>query len=300
MNKILITGKTGTVGSNLHFGIGFPSSDYDLKDKRQTEELFEHVNPDAVVHCAASVGGLGFHLEQKYKLFYENLIMGLNVINCAKERKTKRVLSFLSACVFSEKCPQPVDESQVHEHEPFFVHYPYGLAKRMLDIQSRICYEQFGLIYNCVIPTNIYGINDNFNIHNGHVLASLIHKAYLASKNNTEFVVWGDGEQERNFLFTDDIAKLTEWVLNNYTDKEPLIFSNSYPVKIKYAANIIADKFNVKEKLIFDTKGPTGQASRSLNGDKLIKLTNFKFTSIEEGINKTIDWFLENYPNVRL
>jgi len=123
MNKILITGKTGTVGSNLHFGIGFPSSDYDLKDKRQTEELFEHVNPDAVVHCAASVGGLGFHLEQKYKLFYENLIMGLNVINCAKERKTKRVLSFLSACVFSEKCPQPVDESQVHENEPFFLNY---------------------------------------------------------------------------------------------------------------------------------------------------------------------------------
>ena len=299
-SEILITGKTGTVGSNLSIGVGYSSKEYDLRNKNSVDKLLDKECPKGIIHCAATVGGLKFHMNEKYKLFYDNILMNTNIIECARERKITRILSFLSSCIFSEKSKQPYNESQVHEYEPFSVHYPYGFSKRLLDIHSRICYEQFGLIYNCVIPTNIYGINDDFNFDRGHVVGVLIRKAFEASKNNENFVVWGDGEQERDFLFTEDVAKLTEWAFFNYLDKEPLIFSNKIQIKIGYIAKIIAKKFNIENKLVFDTSKPSGQKNRSLDNNKLINIIDFKFTTIEDGLDKTIDWFVKNYPNVRL
>lgn len=301
MNKnILITGKTGTVGNNLNFGVGFSSKNYDLKDPKQTETLFEFVNPSAVVHCASVVGGLKLHIEQGYKLFFDNVLINTHVIDCAKNRKVPRVLAFLSSCVFSDRCTSPYTEDMIHDNAPFHLHYPYAHAKRALEVQCRICYEEFGLVYNCLIPTNIYGIHDDFNLETGHVIAVLIHKAYLACKNKTDFVVWGDGNQEREFIFTEDIAKITEWALHHYKEKEPLIISNNVRIRIKEVAELIAAKFGIKNRLVFDTSKPSGQIVRNLSGNKLSTLFGFSFTPIEIGINKTVDWFLQNYPQVRI
>jgi GDP-L-fucose synthase len=292
---VLITGKTGTVGSNLDFGFGFSSRLVDLRNKIQTEDLFARYKPEAVVHCAAKVGGLKLHLEQKYKLFYDNVMINTNVIEAAKNHGVQRVLSYLSSCIYSYSSPSPYTEKMIHDGEPFDVHYPYGYAKRMLEVQSRICYQEFGLKYNCVIPTNIYGFHDNFNSETGHVVAVLIHRAFEAAKTGDDFIVWGDGKQKRDFIFSEDIAKLTQWALENYFENAPLIFSNNTPVEIGEVANLIAKRFNIENKIVFDTSKPSGQKIRSLSGDKLASLTNFKFTSIEEGINKSVDWFVDNY-----
>jgi GDP-L-fucose synthase len=300
MKKVLITGKTGTVGSNLHFGIGYSSKEFDLRDIKQADTLLQVSTPDAIVHCAAKVGGLKFHLEQPYQLFYDNILINTNLIECAKKRDIPRVLSFLSSCIFSESASTPYTEEMIHAGPPFQLHYPYGFAKRALEVHSRICFEQTGLIYNCLIPTNIYGIHDDFNLETGHVVGVLIHKAYLAYKNNTPFVVWGDGNQEREFIFTEDMAKITEWALNNYKEKDPLIVSTNQTVKIKEIAEIIAEKFGIQKRLVFDTSKPSGQKVRSLCGNKLSRLYNFNFTPIDQGIHQTIDWFLENYPKIRL
>ena len=299
MKKILITGKTGTVGQNLNFGIGFSSHEYDLRDKDQCNLLFMSHRPDAVVHCAAKVGGLKFHIEQKYKLFYDNILINTNVLEACKNMHVPRVLSFLSSCIFSEEINRPYKEEDLHIGFPAQVHYPYGFAKRMLEIQSRICYEEHGLIYNCIIPTNIYGPKDDFNLETGHVIGVLIYKAHQAKLNDTSFSVWGDGEQEREFLYVDDVAKLTEWALEYYNDKEPLIFCNNQTIKIKYIATLIARAFGIENKLEFDTTKPSGQKIRRLSGNKLLSLNDFPFTSIENGIEKTIEWYLNNYPNIR-
>ena len=296
--NVLITGKTGTVGRNLNFGIGFSSKLYDLTLSDDANQLVETIKPDAIVHCAAKVGGLHLHLTEKYRLYYNNLMINTNLIDAAKEHNVKRVLSYLSSCIFSDISKSPYNESMIHDGQPFPVHYPYGHAKRMLEVQSRICYEEFGLIYNCIVPTNIYGYHDNFNEDTGHVIAGLIHRAYCAAKEGKDFVVWGDGNQQRDFIFSEDIAKLTEWALNDYHEKEPLIFSNSTPIRIGDIAEMIAKKFNTK--VVFDTSKPSGQKVRLLDGSKLKDLTHFKFTPIEEGIDKTCEWFIKNYPNVRL
>jgi len=298
--KILITGKTGSVGTNLKFGEGAPSSKYDLREASQAKKIINDFSPDAIVHCAGRVGGVKYHLEHRYTLFYDNVSINTNIIDAAKEAKVDRVLSYLSSCIFSDTAPLPYAEKDIHHSEPASVYYPYGYAKRMLEVQSRICYEEFGLKYNCVVPTNIYGINDNFNWDTSHVVAVLIRRAAESARENKEFVVWGDGNQQRDFIFTEDIAKLTEWALENYFEKEPLIFSNNKPTEIGYLAHLIAKKFNIENKLVFDTSKPSGQKIRKLNGNKLASLTDFKFTSIEDGVSQSVDWFVKNYPNVRL
>jgi GDP-L-fucose synthase len=298
-SKILITGKTGTVGSNLKDGIGFSSSEFDLRDFSETEKLIRKTQPASIIHCAARVGGLGEHLRYKKELFYDNMLINMNVLEAARKSNVQRVLSFLSSCIYSDLASQPYNELNIHDSEPFEAHYPYGYSKRMLEVQRRIYYEQYGLKYNCVIPTNIYGLYDDFNIETGHVIGVLIHKCFLAVKNNTDFKVWGDGSQEREFLYSEDVAKLAYWALENYYDKEPVVFSNDQTVKIKEIAEIIADTFKLKGNIIFETDKPSGQKSRKLSGNKLKKLNNFEFTPIDVGIQKTINWFVENYKGAR-
>lgn len=297
-NNILITGKTGTVGSNLNFGFGINRSLYDLRNSQDALDAVQDANSDAIVHCAAKVGGLYAHLNNKYDLFHDNILINTNLINAAKIHKVSRVLSFLSSCVFGPN-EKPCTEQDIYCQEPFSAHLGYGHAKRMLELQSRICHEEFGLKYNCVIPTNIYGINDDFNLETGHVVGVLIHKCFLAKQNNADFIVWGDGNQEREFLFTEDVKNLTLWALENYEEKVPLIFSNNTPIKIKDVVDLIVKELNFKGNVIFDTSKPSGQKQRSLSGNKLKTYNNFSFTNIEKGVKITIDWFLKNYDNAR-
>ena len=295
-NKVLITGGTGLVGSSISQGIKLSSKDGDLRDLDKTLEIFDKHKPNKVIHCAGRVGGLGGNMNYKGEFFYDNIMMNTNVIEAARRTGVERLVCFLSTCVFPDDVEYPLTEEKVHLGEPHFSNYPYAYAKRMADIQIRAYREQYGIEYVSVIPTNIYGPHDNFNIETGHVLPSLIHKCYLAQQNNTDFVIWGTGKPLREFIFSKDIAKLTEWVLDNYTDEQPIIFSTSDAVTIKDVVDLIVEYMNFKGNVVWDRDKPDGQYRKDIDSSKLLSvLKGFEFTQLEEGIRRVYDNFSKRY-----
>ena len=296
----LITGGTGLVGSSINADIKLSSRDVDLRDWKSTLSLFEDYKPKNVIHCAARVGGLGGNMNYKGEFYYDNIMMNTNVLEASRRVGVEKVVSFLSTCVFPDDVEYPLTEKKIHLGEPHSSNYPYAYVKRMLDIQSRAYKEQYGVNYISVIPTNIYGPKDNFSIDNGHVIPSLIHKCYLAKKLNTDFVVWGSGKPLREFIYSEDVARLTEWALENYNEEEPIIFSTSDEISVGNVAEMIVYYIGFKGKLVFDDEKPDGQFRKPSDNSKLLSyLPDFKFTPMEEGIEKSVNWFIENYEEAR-
>ena len=300
MKQTIVTGGTGLVGSAINTGVKLSSKDVDLRDWKSTLSLFEDYKPKNVIHSAARVGGLGGNMNYKGEFYYDNIMMNTNVLEASRRVGVEKVVSFLSTCVFPDDVEYPLTEKKIHLGEPHSSNYPYAYAKRMLDIQSRAYREQYGVNYISVIPTNIYGPKDNFSIDNGHVIPSLIHKCYLAKKLNTDFVVWGSGKPLREFIYSEDVARLTEWALENYNEEEPIIFSTSDEISVGNVAEMIVYYIGFKGKLVFDDEKPDGQFRKPSDNSKLLSyLPDFKFTPMEEGIEKSVNWFMENYEEAR-
>jgi GDP-L-fucose synthase len=300
-NKILITGGNGLVGSEFK-GDQYlkPSSkEYDLTDRDQTYRLMLK-KFDGIIHCAAKVGGLGGNMNYKGEFFYDNIMMNTNVIEGARLSKVKNLVAFLSTCVFPDNVEYPLTEKKIHLGPPHFSNDAYAYAKRMADVQIRSYKEQYGLNYKTVIPSNIYGPNDNYDLVNGHVLPSLIHKCYLARENKTPFTIWGSGKPLREFIFSKDVAKLTEWVLHNYNENEPIILSTSEEVSINDVVGIIVELMNFKGDVIFDSSKPDGQFRKPSDNSKIKNyLPEFEFTPLYSGLKETIEYFEKNYNLVR-
>ncbi len=296
----LVTGGRGLVGSSLSGDINRVGSEFDLRDKVVTDKLFSDLSPKNVIHCAARVGGLGGNMNHKGEFFYDNIMMNTNVIESCRIHNVKKLVCFLSTCVFPNDVEYPLTEKKIHLGPPHNTNDSYSYAKRMAEVQIRAYREQYGLNYVTVIPTNIYGPNDNFDLDNGHVVPSLIHKCYLAKKNNTPFKIWGSGKPLREFIFSKDVAKLTEWVLDNYESNEPLILSTSEEVSIKDVVNLIVKHMSFTGEIIWESDKPDGQFRKPSDNSKLLShLPEFKFTSLDDGLKETIEWFVKNYENCR-
>lgn len=301
-SKILITGGSGLVGSQFVGDeyIKPTSKDFNLIDSVQVNNMLLNKDINSLIHCAAKVGGLGSNMNYKGEFFYQNIMMNTNIIESARINGVENLVVFLSTCVFPDNVEYPLTESKIHLGPPHFSNDAYAYSKRMADVQVRSYKEQYGLNYKCVIPTNIYGINDNFNLENGHVIPSLIHKCYLAKENNTEFKVWGSGKPLREFISNKDVAELSKWVLNNYTESEPIILSTSEEVSIRDIVDIIVEIMNFKGKVIFDDSKPDGQFRKPSDNSKIKSyLPNFKFTPLYDGLKETIEWFEKNYNFIR-
>ena len=227
-------------------------------------------------------------------------MINTNVIESSRKAGVKNLVAFLSTCVFPDNVNYPLTVDQVHLGEPHESNYPYAYAKRMADVQIRAYREQYGINYTSIIPSNIYGPNDNFNLDHGHVMPMLIHKLYLAKKNKTDFTVWGSGKPLREFIYSKDIAKIAEWALYNYEGTDPLIVSGDEEVSIKDLVGMLVDEFKFKGKVIFDQTKPDGQ-HRKPSDNSLIKklLPDFEYTPFEQGIKETVNWFKENYESAR-
>jgi len=310
MGRLLVTGSSGLVGSQFNGNIIKVNSKLvDLRDKYETEKVFNFYSNkanhgefaiDKVIHCAARVGGLGGNLKYKGEFFYDNIMINTNVIEAARKSGIKKLVVFLSTCIFPNDIEYPLTEQKIHLGPPHTSNDAYAYAKRMADVQIRAYREQYGLNYVSVIPTNIYGPNDNFNIENGHVLPSLIHKCYLARENKTDFVIWGSGTPLREFIFSKDVARLTEWVLDNYNESEPLILSTSEEISIKDIVELIVNIMNFNGNVVWDNTKPDGQHRKPSDNSKVKSyLPDFKFTSIEDGLKETIEWFEDNYSQIR-
>ena len=300
MKKVLITGGGGMVGSAMESPLKLTRDYCDLLNRKQTNRFFSAVKPEGVIHCAGKVGGIGGNSNYKGQYFYENILINTNVIEAARQAGVQNLVSFLSTCVFPDKVSYPLTVDQVHQGDPHDSNYPYAYAKRMADIQIRAYREQYNINYTSIIPSNIYGPNDNFSLEHGHVMPMLIHKLYLAKKNKTDFVVWGSGKPLREFIYSKDIAKIAEWVLFNYKGTDPLIVSGDEEISIKDLVGILVDEFKFKGKVIFDKTKPDGQL-RKPSDNSVIKelMPDFEYTPFEKGIKETVSWFIENYESAR-
>tara|TARA_R110000803_G_scaffold109199_1_gene177575 strand:- start:13020 stop:13928 length:909 start_codon:yes stop_codon:yes gene_type:complete len=297
--KLLVTGGKGLVGSAIDADIKL-GREYNLINPKETQEAFDHHKPTHVIHCAGKVGGLGGNMKYKGEYLYDNVMINTNVIEAARRAGVTNLVSFLSTCVFPDKVEYPITEDQIHKGFPHSSNYAYAYAKRLADIQIRAYREQYGLKYTSVIPTNIYGPNDNFSLEHGHVVPMLIHKMHLAIQNKTDFKVWGTGKPLREFIYSKDVAELAKWAVEYYDEEQPIIFTTSEEISIGDMVGLIAQEFNYKGNIIFETDKPDGQFRKPSSNEKLKKyLPDFKYTPVEQGIKETVKWFVENYDNAR-
>ena len=306
--RILITGGTGLVGAALAEAYNstsdevtsIGSSQYNLTKQSQVNSMFMNHRPTKVIHAAAKVGGLGSNMKYKGEYFYKNLMINSSVIDQANVWGVDRLVAFLTTCAFPAEVEYPLDHTKIHLGEPHESNFGYAYAKRMAEVQIRAYREQYGVKYSCVIPTNIYGPNDNFSLDHGHVMPMLIHKLYKAQRDGTDFTVWGSGKPLREFIFSRDVAELTQWVLHNYVGDDPLILSTSDEISIEDLVDLLVKEFKFTGKVKFDRSKPDGQY-RKPSDNSLIKslVPTFEFTPIEEGIKETVQWFKENYDTAR-
>jgi GDP-L-fucose synthase len=302
MNNILITGGTGLVGSRFigedYLKIG--SKDVNLLDQSSIEKFLATKEIDGIIHCAARVGGVKGNMTYPGEFTYENLKMNTGIIEEARKAGIKKLIAFSSTCVFPDKVEYPLTSDKIHLGPPHSSNYGYAYAKRMAEIQMQSYREQYGVNYFSVIPCNIYGPADNYHLEDGHVLPSLIHKFHLADISGSDVTIWGSGSPLREFIFSEDVAKLTRILFDNYTEGTPVIISSGNEISIKGVVEIIAREFNFKGNIIWDTDKPEGQFRKPSDNSVIRSIApDFKFTPIEEGIHESVKWFKENYPNLR-
>jgi GDP-L-fucose synthase len=298
MTKV-ITGGSGLIGSAFKDGVKLTSK-RDLRDYDKAEFAIGMYKPDVVVHCAAKVGGVGANMEFPADFFMDNIRMNTNVIQACKELKVKKLVSFLSTCVFPDNVEYPLDETKIELGPPHNSNFAYAYAKRMADVQIRAFNQQYGTKYFSVIPCNVYGPNDNFSLEVGHVIPMLIHKCYLAKKNRKTFEVWGDGTPLREFVYSKDVANIVDLLIQKYTGTEPVIISNPTEYSIKQVVDLIVEYMGFKGKVKWLTDKPNGQYRKPSSNTKLLSIIgDYEFTTLEKGLKESIEWFILNYPNVR-
>ena len=313
---VLVTGGSGLIGKGIqeylksysqkYVYIFLSSKDGDLRDMKEARKIFVTYKPTYVIHLAARVGGLFANMNYPVDFYRDNVLMNDVIMELSKEYKVKKLISCLSTCIFpdGDYIKYPIDETMLHIGPPHPSNQAYSYAKRNVDIMNRSYHSQYNCNFTSIIPTNIYGKYDNFNLENGHVLPSLIHKAYLAKMNNTDFEVFGSGKPMRQFIYNEDLAELIIYLLNNYDDSpEPIILSvdEDDEISIKDLALFIADNFGIEhDRIKFDTTKADGQYKKTASNLKLRKLLpDYKFTKIEDGISATCKWFCENYDTLR-
>jgi len=320
LDVVLVTGGSGLVGKAIEhiintepegskFGkksgetwIFASSSEGDLRDPEQTRRLYEKYKPTHVIHLAALVGGLFKNMKYKLTFLRDNTLINDNILQVSYEQKVTKVISCLSTCVFPDKDDYPLDETKIHSGPPHESNFGYAYAKRMVDVQNHAYKEQFGCNFTSAIPTNIFGPHDNFDLEDSHVIPGLIHKCYLAKKNNTPFIVSGTGKPLRQFIFSYDLAKLFIWMLREYDDVEPVILSvgEDEEVTIKEVADAIVEAIGFQGHYSFDTTRADGQFRKPASNKKLLSLIGeFKFTPFSEALHLTVKWFVDGYANAR-
>ncbi|KAK3510994.1 hypothetical protein QTP70_027846 [Hemibagrus guttatus] len=313
--RVLVTGGSGLVGTAIERvvkqeggaregeeWIFLSSKDADLTNAAETRAIFEKHQPTHVIHLAAVVGGLFMHLRQNLDFLRKNLAINDNVLQTAHEFDVVKVVSCLSTCIFPDKTTYPIDETMIHNGPPHESNSGYAYAKRMVDVYNRACFQQHGRRYTAVIPTNIFGPHDNFNIEDGHVVPALIHKTYKAKRDGTALEVWGSGQGLRQFIFSVDLARLCVWVLREYEEIEPIILSvgEEDEMTIKDAVDAIVEAFAFTGPVIYDTSKSDGQLKKTACNARLRHyLPNFTFTPFHKAMKETCDWFAENYDIAR-
>jgi GDP-L-fucose synthase len=271
-------------------------ADYDLRERDAVQRLLATTKPDLVIHLAATVGGIGANRLYPAEYFYNNLMMGVQLIHECWQANVEKVVSIGTVCAYPKFTPVPFKEEDLWNGYPEETNAPYGLAKKMLLVQSEAYRQQYGFNSIFLLPTNLYGPRDNFDPGNSHVIPALIRKCYEAKERGDSYVeVWGDGSPTREFLFVEDAVEGILLASERYNSSNPINIGSSVEISIKDLIEMIAQLTAFDGEIRWDTTKPNGQPRRKLDVTKAKKLFGFEArTTFEEGLKKTIEWYRES------
>lgn len=269
---------------------------YDLVDRDQVIAMYKENPADMVIHLAAVVGGIGINQKHPGKFFYENLMMGVQLIEYARQFKIPKFVALGTVCAYPKNTPVPFKEDDLWNGYPEETNAPYGLAKKMMLVQSQGYRQEYGYNSIFLLPVNLYGPRDNFDPESSHVIPALIKKCVDAVENNSPYIeVWGDGSASREFLYAEDGAEGILLAAEKYDKSDPVNLGSAYEISIKDLVGIIVKETGFKGEVRWDTSKPNGQPRRKLDTSRAEKEFGFKSkTTFEEGLRKTIAWYKEN------
>ena len=303
--KILVFGSNGLVGSstvnllkdkNIYKQIiGSNRKDTNLFDFNSTYKTISEERPDVIINAAARVGGIVANNTNRFEFIVENLKINLNILESIKDFKKIRLINLGSSCIYPLNASNPIKEEYIMSGKLEPTNSPYAMAKLTAIEIGNSMKQQFGMNITNLMPTNLYGPNDNFSETESHVIPGLIRRMHNSKINNAgEFKIWGTGEPKREFLYAEDLAEAINFVISNEISEELLNVGSNEEVTIKQLAEIISDNMQYEGSLTFDTTKPDGNPRKLLDSTKIFELGWKPKIKLEEGIEKTYKWFLEN------
>ncbi|HPB39324.1 MAG TPA: GDP-L-fucose synthase [Flexilinea sp.] len=303
--RICVTGGAGFLGSFIQESlkkrgvtdIFIPlRKQYDLIEVTDIRRMLSDAKPDVIIHLAANVGGIGANMEHPAEFFYDNLMMGVQLIHESWKAGVEKFVAIGTICAYPKYTPIPFKEDDLWNGYPEETNAPYGLAKKMLLVQSQAYRKQYGFNSIYLLPVNLYGPRDNFNPKSSHVIPALIHKCYEAKLNHiSEVVIWGDGSPTREFIYAGDAAEGIVMAAEKYDGPEPVNIGSGMEISIKDLAELIARLIGYEGKLVYDTSKPNGQPRRALDVSRAREYFGFTAKmSFEDGLKQTIDYYISN------
>lgn len=303
--RLAVTGGKGFLGNHLirklaDYGcrtidiVDLP--EYNLTHPADIRRMFETLRPDVVIHLAAKVGGIGFNQEKPAELFYDNLIMGVQLMHEAYLHKIEKFVALGTICAYPKFTPVPFQEKDIWNGYPEETNAPYGLAKKMMLVQSQAYRQQYGFNSIFLLPVNLYGPGDNFDPRSSHVIPALIKKCFDALDSRSETLdVWGTGRATREFFYVEDAATAICMAADSYEKSEPVNIGAGFEISIKDLTELIARLAGFSGKIVWDASKPDGQPRRLLDTSKALKEFGFQAsTDFTTGLKKTIDWYRIN------
>lgn len=300
--RIIVTGGAGFLGSFVVdklkergcANIVVPrSATCDLTIQENIARLYREARPTMVIHLAGRVGGIGANRENPGKFFYDNLMMGVNLIEQARLHSIAKFVAVGTICSYPKFTPVPFREEDLWNGYPEETNAPYGLAKKMLLVQSQAYRQQYGFNSIFLLPVNLYGPRDNFDPSSSHVIPALIKKCFEAiQRNDSEIVVWGDGSPTREFLYVEDCAEAILLAAERYNGDEPVNIGAGFEISIKDLVTKIAKLTGFSGKIVWDTTKPNGQPRRCLDVARAEKLLGFRASiQFDEGLKRVVEWY---------
>ena len=302
LQRVVVTGGAGFLGSFVvqklaERGCGSifvpRSKQYDLRNRDDIVRVFEQTNPDVVIHLAATVGGIGANRANPGRFFYDNAIMGIQLMECARQFKTAKFVAVGTVCAYPKFTPVPFSEDDLWNGYPEETNAPYGLAKKMLLVQAQGYRAQYGFNGIYLLPVNLYGPRDNFDLETSHVIPALIRKCIEAKESGQRrIILWGDGSPTREFLYVEDAAEGIVLAAEKYDGSEPVNLGSGEEITIADLAKLIAAEVHFTGELIWDTTRPNGQPRRCLDTTKAKRPFGFEAKrGLRDGIAKTVEWY---------
>jgi GDP-L-fucose synthase len=297
-DNVLVTGGSGFLGKRLASckpeWTYASSKDCNLEDFKDVKSYLSEIKPDAIVHLAARVGGIKDNAENQASFYIQNTMMNANIIHCAYLLEIPRVLSSLSTCAFPDVVANyPFTEEQIFDGPPAKTNFSYGYTKRSLHVQSMSYRNQYGLNYSTFCPSNIYGPEDHFNTNKSHFVSALISKMINAERNG-EIELWGTGKPRRQQLYVDDLANIIPILLEKHNSDIPLIIAPNENFSINELAEIANNKIQKNIKICYNNNLDGQYRKDGSNKCFLDLVGDYEFTSFESGVEKTIQWYMEN------